>query len=138
MEELISKFFQPGVRSVPANFGPLKGAHANARVTGPCGDTMEFWLLLRGDRIQRAAFTADGCGASIACGAAAARLAEGRTVEEAIRLTPLQVEIAVGNLPKDHKHCPVLALNTLRAALEQAGEPARRNWPSPEWQSTQT
>jgi nitrogen fixation NifU-like protein len=119
MEKHITQFFQPGIRSVPANFGPLKGAQANARVTGPCGDTMEYWLMIRDGRIQRATFTTDGCGASIACGAAAARLAEGRTVEEAVRLLPQQVEIAVGRLPNDHKHCPVLALNTLRAALEQ-------------------
>jgi ATP-binding protein involved in chromosome partitioning len=119
MEKLISKLYQPGVRSLPAGFGPLKGANANARVTGPCGDTMEFWLLVRDDRILRATFTTDGCGASIACGAAAARLAEGKTLEEAARLTPPQVEIAVGNLTDDHKHCAVLALKTLCAAVAQ-------------------
>ncbi len=80
---------------------------------------MEFWLLIREDRIVRATFTTDGCGASIASGAAAARLAEGKTLEEAARLTPQQVETAVGRLPADHKHCPVLALNTLQAALKQ-------------------
>jgi Mrp family chromosome partitioning ATPase len=47
-------------------------------------------------------------------------LAEGKTVEEAVGLTPLQVEAAVGNnLPEDHKHCAVLAVDTLRTALEQ-------------------
>ncbi len=75
--------------------------------------------MIRHDRILRATFTTDGCGASIASGAAAARLAEGKTLEEAVRLTPQQVETAVGRLPADHKHCPVLALDTLRAALEQ-------------------
>jgi Mrp family chromosome partitioning ATPase len=119
MEQFSSKLYQPGVRSLPAGFGPLKGANANARVTGPCGDTMEFWLAIRDGRIQRATFTTDGCGASIASGAAAARLAEGKTVEEAAGLTPLQVEAAAGNLPKDHKHCAVLAVDTLRAALTQ-------------------
>jgi len=107
------------VRSLPAGFGPLKGANANARITGPGGDTMEFWLLIRDDRIVRATFTTDGCGASIASGAAAARLAEGKAVEEVVRLTAQQVETAVGRLPADHKHCPVLALDTLRAALQQ-------------------
>ncbi len=97
----------------------MKGANANARVTGPCGDTMEFWLLLRDDRILRATFTTDGCGASIACGAAAARLAEGKTLEEAARLTPPQIGIAVGNLTDDHKHCAVLALKALCAAVAQ-------------------
>ena len=119
MEKLIGDIFQPVVRSLPAGFGPLKGASANARVIGPCGDTMEFWLMIRDGRIVRATFTTDGCGASIASGAAAARLAEGKTPGEAAGLTAQQVETAVGRLPADHKHCPVLALNTLRAALEQ-------------------
>jgi nitrogen fixation NifU-like protein len=79
---------------------------------------MEFWLAIRDNRIRRATFTTAGCVASIASGSAAARLAEGKTVAEALCLTPQQVEAAVGNLPPDHKHCPVLALNTLRAAIQ--------------------
>jgi Mrp family chromosome partitioning ATPase len=46
-------------------------------------------------------------------------LAEGKNLAEAARLTPQQVETAVGGLPEDHKHCPVLAVDTLRTALEQ-------------------
>ncbi|MFA5189673.1 MAG: iron-sulfur cluster carrier protein MrpORP [Verrucomicrobiia bacterium] len=106
-------------RQLPASFGPLKSANANARITGPCGDTMEFWLLIDTGHILRATFTTDGCGASIACGAMTASMAEGKTIEEAARLTPQQVEEAIGGLPEDHKHCPVLALKTLRAALGQ-------------------
>jgi len=105
------------IRQFPASFGPLKNANAKAQLTGPCGDTMEFWLLIYDGHILRATFTTDGCGASIACGAMAASMAEGKTIEEAARLTPQQVEDAIGGLPEDHKHCPVLALNTLRAAL---------------------
>jgi Mrp family chromosome partitioning ATPase len=85
---------------------------------------MEFWLAIQDSRILRATFITDGCGASILSGAAAATLAEGKTVEEALRLTAEQVEAAVGNLPADHKHCPVLAVNTLRAALEQRRQPS--------------
>lgn len=107
------------MRQLPGNFGPLKGANANARVTGPCGDTMEFWLAIQEGRILRATFTTDGCGASIISGAVAASLVEGKAVEEALQLTPEQVEAVVGKLPEDHKHCPVLAVNTLRAALDQ-------------------
>lgn len=118
MKKFSSNLFQPDVRSFPANFGPLKGANANARLTGPCGDTMEFWLIIREGRIVRATFTADGCRASIASGAAAARLAEGRSFDEAAQITPEQVKRVVVNLPDDHKHCPVLAIDTLRAALD--------------------
>jgi nitrogen fixation NifU-like protein len=80
---------------------------------------MEFWLKIHDGHILRATFTTDGCGASIASGAMVARLAEGKTLDQATRLTPQQVEAAIDGLPEDHKHCPVLALDTLRAALER-------------------
>jgi ATP-binding protein involved in chromosome partitioning len=110
-------------RQLPANFGPLKGANANARVLGPCGDTMEFWLVVENERIVQANFTTDGCMASIVSGAMAARLADGKRLDEACRLKPREIEEAVGGLPEDHKHCPVLALKALRAAIEQYRRP---------------
>ncbi len=104
-------------RQLPSNFGPLKGAQANARLTGPCGDTMEFWLAIENNRILQATFTSDGCGASIASGAVTALLTEGKDLQAASRITSDQVLDAVGGLPPDHQHCPVLAVNTLKATL---------------------
>jgi ATP-binding protein involved in chromosome partitioning len=106
------------IRQLPANFGPLKGAQANARVTGPCGDTMEFWLRIENDRILQATFTTDGCGASIASGSLTASLAEGQTLIQAGQLEPETILNQLGGLPEDHRHCPVLAVKTLQAALE--------------------
>lgn len=80
---------------------------------------MEFWLAIRVGRIVRITFTTDGCGASIACGAAAAALAENKAIAEAFSITPERVEAAVGNLPPDHKHCALLAVTALRAALKK-------------------
>jgi Mrp family chromosome partitioning ATPase/predicted Fe-Mo cluster-binding NifX family protein len=106
-------------RQLPDNFGPLKDASASARLKGSCGDTMEFWLWVEAGRILQANFTTDGCGASVLSGAMAAKLASGKTLAEACKLTPQQVEEAVGGLPDDHKHCAVLALKTLCAAVAQ-------------------
>ena len=104
-------------RVLPANFGPLRGAGGNARVTGPCGDTVEFWIRVEGGRITRAGFTTDGCGHSIASGAAAARLAEGRTPAEALRVEMGDVMAAAGGLPGESAHCALLAANTLKEAV---------------------
>ncbi len=30
----------------PRNYGPLDCFDVHARITGPCGDTMEFWLQI--------------------------------------------------------------------------------------------
>lgn len=76
-------------------------------------------MAIRAGHIVRVTFTTDGCGASIACGAAAAALAEKKRITVAFSITPEQVEAAVGNLPADHKHCALLAVNTLRAALKK-------------------
>ncbi|MBP8259939.1 MAG: P-loop NTPase [Verrucomicrobia bacterium] len=112
-------------RQLPANFGPLKGAQAHARITGPCGDTMEFWLKLSGDRVTRATFTTDGCGASFACGSMVASMAEGSDLIAAGQITPGQALAALEGLPPDHQHCAVLAVNTLRAALANCGAPGK-------------
>ena len=70
----------------PRNVGPLQSYHGHARITGPCGDTMEFWLQIRNKRIQRANFMTDGCGSSLASGSMTAELATGKTVEDACRI----------------------------------------------------
>jgi nitrogen fixation NifU-like protein len=102
---------------MPGNFGPLEPADGHARITGPCGDTMEIWIRVSEGRIAEARYTTDGCWPSIASGSAAARLAEGRTLEEAARIKQADVLDALGGLPPESQHCALLASNTLRAAV---------------------
>lgn len=61
----------------PRNMGPLPAFNGHARVTGPCGDTMEVWILVKGGKVEKASFTTDGCGHSQACGSMATSLAQG-------------------------------------------------------------
>ncbi len=105
------------VRIVPANFGPLRGASGDARITGPCGDTMEFWVLVENGRVKRVTFTTDGCEHSMRCGSAAAMLAQGKTIEEARTISQADVIAAAGDIPENSCHCGLLAANTLKAAL---------------------
>lgn len=108
-----------GVRLVPSNFGPLKEAHGWARIRGECGDTMEIWLRLEGERVAQAGFTSDGCETSVACGSLAAHLSEGLDAGEVDRLTPLAVLEALGaGDDEEAHHCADLALRTLRRAFE--------------------
>ena len=41
----------------PRNWGAPPGSDAHARYTGPCGDTMDFWLQEQDGRLVRVAFT---------------------------------------------------------------------------------
>jgi nitrogen fixation NifU-like protein len=108
----------------PRNLGALGHPQGYARIKGPCGDTMEVFLQIAGDRITRAAFRTDGCGPSIAAGSMATQLAAGRTLEEAQAITKQTVLQALGGLPEESEHCALLAANTLAAAIAsyQSGE----------------
>jgi ATP-binding protein involved in chromosome partitioning len=113
----------------PRNNGPLVNFTGHARITGPCGDTMEFWLLVRDRTIVKASFVTDGCGPSRACGSMATCLVEGKIVEQAAAITQQDILNTLGDLPEEHRHCALLAANTLRAAYEDsmkntADEPA--------------
>jgi len=113
MEDHVEK----NTRLVPLNFGPMKGANGNARITGPCGDTMEFWLRVEENCIVAAKFTTDGCIHSLLCGSQAALMAEGKTLSEARQIEQQDVVEAVEVLPEDSQHCALLAVNTLKAAV---------------------
>ena len=105
---------------LPRNMWRLSNPDAHVRYTGPCGDTMEIWLRLRGDRIAKATFDTDGCGASVASGSAVTILAQDLTMEQASRINQRAVLEFLGGLPEAFEHCALLAATTLRMALDQA------------------
>ena len=101
----------------PRNYGPLDECNSHARITGPCGDTMEFWLQIEGGRVTRIGFTTTGCGPSRAAGSMATELAIGKPLHEAMQIGQANILAALGGLPKESEHCALLASNTLKAAV---------------------
>jgi nitrogen fixation protein NifU and related proteins len=111
--------FSPAARDHaqhPRNYGPLKQFNGHSRITGPCGDTMEFWVIIEDGHVTRAAFETDGCGSSRACGSMATCLAKGMPVRQAAALRQEDILQALGGLPQAGEHCAILAANTLKAA----------------------
>jgi ATP-binding protein involved in chromosome partitioning len=102
----------------PYNRGVLDYFNGHARVTGPCGDTMEFWLNVEEGKIKKVSFVTDGCAPSIASGSMTTCLVEGKTVEEAKAITQKNILEALEGLPEEHEHCALLAANALKAACE--------------------
>jgi len=96
----------------------VRDVDGHAKITGPCGDTMEVWITVRKGVVTAASFVTDGCGASLACGSMATTLAEGRRVSEAAALRPEEILEALGGLPAESAHCAILAADTLKAACE--------------------
>jgi NifU-like protein involved in Fe-S cluster formation len=106
----------------PRNAGDLNNANAVAEQSNPvCGDRLRLNLLIRNGRIEAARFLAYGCPPTLACGSALAEMLEGMTVEEALQLTRKEVVSAVGGLPSRKQHAAALAIETLRAAIENGG-----------------
>ncbi|MBD3255935.1 MAG: iron-sulfur cluster assembly scaffold protein [Candidatus Lokiarchaeota archaeon] len=87
--------------------------------TGPCGDTMEFFLQINDNIIEKAHFLTDGCGASLATASQTTLLIEGKSLDYARNLIAKDVDNALEGLPEDHKHCAELALRTLHRALKK-------------------
>lgn len=101
----------------PKNRGYIKDADGFARVTGPCGDTMEIWLKVNNDVIINATFMTDGCGNSIASCSTVTEMVKGKSIAEVQQITQRDVLSDLGGLPKEGEHCALLAVNTLKEAL---------------------
>jgi nitrogen fixation NifU-like protein len=112
----------------PRNLGELEKADGFARVTGPCGDTMQFCLKARSGQIIDLKFMTDGCAAAVACGSATTELIRGKTVTEALGVTHTDILNTLDGLPDAEVHCSLLAANTLQAALADHLALQRQPW----------
>jgi len=102
----------------PRNLGTMSDADGFARVTGPCGDTMEVWLKINDNTITDINFMTDGCGTSIASGSIMAELAKDKSIGEATRISQQDILNALGRLPEENEHCALLSVNTLKIAIK--------------------
>ena len=101
----------------PQNMGVMDTFDGYGLVFGSCGDTMEVFLRVDGERIEKASFMTDGCGPTVACGSMLTRMAQGKSLAEAAAIEAAEVIIALDGLPPEHIHCATLAVNTLREAI---------------------
>jgi nitrogen fixation NifU-like protein len=101
----------------PKNLGKIDDPDSHVSVTGVCGDTIEMYLSIRDGMISDIKFMTDGCGPTIACASYVTRTAREKTIEEALRIKPEDVDKYFDCLPEGHKHCAVLSVVTLGAAI---------------------
>lgn len=121
-ETAIDHFMQP------RNMGEMQDADGAARITGPCGDTMEIWIKVDGEIITVASFMTDGCKNSIASGSMATTLARGKSLSEAQQISQQDILQALDGLPEEGQHCALLASNTLKAAVQDGLAMLREPW----------
>lgn len=112
----------------PQNVGDLEDADGFARVTGPCGDTMEIWLKVKDGTVSAATFMTDGCTTTIASGSMITELARGKSIPEAGRIGQQEILDALEGLPEESEHCALLAANTLKEAIGNYLAMQREPW----------
>ena len=98
-------------------FGRMNDPTAAATITGPCGDTMEVYLVVREDIIQEIKYQTDGCGNTRSCGHAIARRALGRNVTDALSISAGELIRSGECRPAEGRHCAILAVSTLYRAV---------------------
>jgi len=109
----------------PRNVGRIEDADAKAMEGSPaCGDMVAVYLKVDPEtqRIADIRFESYGCASNIATGSIITELAKGKTIEEAKDISWKQASEALGGLPPIKTHCSVLAVDGLRAAIQNYEE----------------
>jgi nitrogen fixation NifU-like protein len=103
----------------PRNVGEIENPDGVGEVGNPvCGDMMTFYIKVKDDRLQDVKFKTFGCGAAIAVSSMVSEMAMGKTLEEALKITPQSVADELEGLPKQKFHCSNLGAQALHAAIE--------------------
>ena len=102
----------------PRNVGEIKDADGIGEVGNPvCGDMMTFYIKVKDNRLEDVKFKTFGCGAAIAVSSITSEMAKGKTLEEAVTITPALVAKELEGLPKNKFHCSNLGAQALKKAI---------------------
>ena len=97
---------------------PLAGTAGGA----PCGDLIRIAVLIDGDTITDAGFTASGCGAASAAASATVELITNTKLLDAARLTAQDISNELGGLSPGKIHAATLAADAMHTALGKAAQ----------------
>jgi len=103
----------------PRNVGEIENPDGVGEVGNPvCGDMMTFNIKVKDDRLEDVKFRTFGCGAAIAVSSMVSEMAKGKTLEEAMKITPHSVADELEGLPKNKLHCSNLGAQALNKAIQ--------------------
>jgi nitrogen fixation NifU-like protein len=103
----------------PRNVGEIENPDGIGEEGNPvCGDMMTFYIKVKDNRLEDVKFKTFGCGAAIAVSSMVSEMAKGKTLEEALKITPALVATELEGLPKNKYHCSNLGAQALHKAIE--------------------
>ncbi|MFC1980785.1 Fe-S cluster assembly scaffold protein NifU [Chloroflexota bacterium] len=103
----------------PRNVGEIENPDGVGEEGNPvCGDMMTFYIKVKDNRLEDIKFKTFGCGAAIAVSSMVSEMATGKTLEEALKITPELVAEELEGLPKNKFHCSNLGAQALHKAIQ--------------------
>jgi nitrogen fixation NifU-like protein len=103
----------------PRNVGEIENADGIGEEGNPvCGDMMTFYIKVKDNRLEDVKFKTFGCGAAIAVSSMVSEMAKGKTLDEALKITPALVAEELQGLPKNKYHCSNLGAQALHKAIQ--------------------
>lgn len=103
----------------PHNVGEIQDADGIGEIGNPvCGDMMTFYIKVKDNKLEDVKYKTFGCGAAIAVSSMVSDMVKGRTLEEALKVTPTMVAKELEGLPKNKFHCSNLGAQALRKAIK--------------------
>ncbi len=102
----------------PRNAGYLENPDGTGVMGDPsCGDFLRIYINVENNCISDIKFEIFGCPAAIATSSILTELAKGKDIDEALKLTDMDVVRALGGLPDPKVHCSNLGAGALHEAI---------------------
>jgi nitrogen fixation NifU-like protein len=83
-----------------------------------CGDTIEFFIIVKGNLLKTISYAIAGCINTHACANTIIKLAENKTIEKALKIQNEDIIKYLKTLPEPEHHCAELALGAFHLALK--------------------
>ena len=104
----------------PRNVGEISNPDGVGTVgNASCGDIMQIFMKVNGNRILQATFKTFGCGAAIATCSILTERIKGSTIDEALQISERMSKDILSELPKEKIPCFNLATDALKLAIEE-------------------
>jgi len=104
----------------PKNVGEISNPDGVGIVgNASCGDIMQLFIKVKGNRISEAMFKTFGCGAAIATSSILTERIKGCTIEEAVKISERMSEEILSQVPEEKIACFNLATDALKLAVKE-------------------
>jgi nitrogen fixation NifU-like protein len=107
----------------PKNMGEIKNPDGIGRVGNPvCGDVMVMYLKITKDKagkeiIKDVKVKTFGCIAAISTSSILTEMIKGKSIEEALKISNMDIASKLDGLPPIKMHCSVLSADALKEAV---------------------